>query len=135
MTRIGTRNRPQRGLPLPIRYELNGRKELLTELAMMYDRDKSKPPHTKRIKAMTNTVTVYTKPNCVQCNATFKALDKAGIPHTKVDVTENAEALEYVTSLGYLQAPVVVAGDDHWSGFSPDRIKKLAATNAEAVPA
>jgi len=29
-------------------------------------------------------------------------------------------------ALGYLQALVVVAGDDHWSGFRPDRIKALA---------
>ena len=27
---------------------------------------------------MSGTVTVYTKPACVQCNATYKALDKAG---------------------------------------------------------
>ncbi len=25
----------------------------------------------------------------------------------------------------YLQAPVVIAGDQHWSGFRPDRIKAL----------
>ena len=29
-------------------------------------------------------------------------------------------------ALGYLQAPVVVAGNDHWSGFRPDRIKGLS---------
>jgi glutaredoxin-like protein NrdH len=29
-------------------------------------------------------------------------------------------------ALGYLQAPVVTAGDDHWSGFRPDRIKALS---------
>ena len=28
-------------------------------------------------------------------------------------------------ALGYLQAPVVVAGNEHWSGFRPDRIKAL----------
>ena len=33
-------------------------------------------------------------------------------------------------ALGYLQAPVVVAGDSHWSGFRPDRIKELALTAA-----
>lgn len=37
------------------------------------------------------------------------------------------EAFEYVKSLGYQSAPVVVAGDDHWSGFLPDRIAALAA--------
>ncbi|EUA09752.1 putative ribonucleoside-diphosphate reductase class Ib glutaredoxin subunit [Mycobacterium kansasii 662] len=26
----------------------------------------------------------------------------------------------------YLSAPVVVAGNEHWSGFRPDRIKAVA---------
>ena len=80
---------------------------------------------------MTDTmITVYTKPACVQCNATYKALDKAGLPYEVVDITEDSEARDYVMGLGYLQAPVVVAGDDHWSGFRPDRIKALAASAA-----
>ncbi|GAB4972983.1 hypothetical protein MAHJHV57_17500 [Mycobacterium avium subsp. hominissuis] len=74
---------------------------------------------------MSGTVTVYTKPACVQCNATYKALDKQGIAYEKVDITVDSEARDYVIALGYLQAPVVVAGDDHWSGFRPDRIKGL----------
>lgn len=74
---------------------------------------------------MSGTVTVYTKPACVQCNATYKALDKQSIAYKKVDITVDSEARDYVIALGYLQAPVVVAGDDHWSGFRPDRIKGL----------
>ncbi|AGZ52867.1 hypothetical protein MKAN_23165 [Mycobacterium kansasii ATCC 12478] len=72
------------------------------------------------------TITVYTKPACVQCSATYKALDKNGIAYEKVDISLDSEARDYVMALGYLQAPVVVAGDDHWSGFRPDRIKALA---------
>jgi glutaredoxin-like protein NrdH len=75
-------------------------------------------------------ITVYTKPACVQCNATYRALDKEGIDYAVVDITEDAEARDYVMALGYLQAPVVVAGDDHWSGFRPDRIKTLSANAA-----
>lgn len=71
-------------------------------------------------------ITVYTKPNCVQCNATFKALDKANISYEKIDISEDTEARDYVMALGYLQAPVVIAGDDHWAGFRPDRIKALS---------
>ena len=80
-----------------------------------------------------STFTVYTKPNCVQCTATFKALDKAGITYAKVDISVDAEARDYVMALGYLQAPVVVAGDDHWSGFRPDRIK-AAGNPAVSAP-
>lgn len=73
-------------------------------------------------------ITVYTKPACVQCAATFKALDKRGIEYQKIDVTENPEAREYVMSLGYLGAPVVyVSPTEHWSGFRPDRVALLAA--------
>ena len=78
------------------------------------------------------TVTVYTKPACVQCNATYKALDKQGIAYTSVDISLDAEARDYVMALGYLQAPVVVAGNEHWSGFRPDRIKSLSAVAATA---
>lgn len=72
-------------------------------------------------------VIVYTKPSCVQCNATYRALDAKGIRYEIHDLTEDAEALEYTKSLGYMQAPVVIAGEDHWSGFRPDKIAELAA--------
>lgn len=76
------------------------------------------------------TITVYTKPACVQCNATYKALDKVGVEYTVVDISQDDDARDYVMALGYLQAPVVVAGEDHWSGFRPDRIKALATVAA-----
>lgn len=75
-------------------------------------------------------ITVYTKPACVQCNATYKALDKAGLEYDLIDISEDAEARDYVMALGYLQAPVVVVGDAHWSGYRPDRIKSLVAQAA-----
>ena len=78
------------------------------------------------------TVTVYTKPACVQCNATYKALDKSLVDYDIVDISADAEARDYVMSLGYLQAPVVVAGADHWSGFRPDRIRELAKPTSAA---
>lgn len=73
------------------------------------------------------TITVYTKLACVQCHATYKALDKQGLTYQVVDISTDDTARDYVMSLGYLQAPVVVAGSEHWSGFRPDRVKALAA--------
>ncbi len=73
------------------------------------------------------TVTVYSKPECDQCNATYLQFDKAGIEYTVVDLTADAEARDYVMSLGYRQAPVVVAGTQHWAGFRIDRIRSLTA--------
>ncbi|KQS14824.1 glutaredoxin-like protein NrdH [Curtobacterium sp. MCLR17_007] len=72
-------------------------------------------------------VTVYTKPSCVQCTATYRALDNKGIEYEVHDVSTDEAALEHVKSLGYLQAPVVVTDDDHWSGFRPDKIATLSA--------
>lgn len=71
-------------------------------------------------------ITVYSTPSCVQCKATYRALDKKGVPYEVVDVTTDAQALAMVHGLGYIQAPVVVAGDEHWSGFRPDRISAVA---------
>lgn len=72
-------------------------------------------------------ITVYSKPKCVQCDATYRALDKAKIPYRVVDLTATPAALEYVSEeLGYGQAPVVVVDDqEHWSGFRPDKISEL----------
>lgn len=72
------------------------------------------------------TVTVYTKPSCVQCTATYRALDSKGVEYEVVDISEDAAALETVKELGYLQAPVVITDEDHWSGFRPDKIDELA---------
>lgn len=79
----------------------------------------------KKAKHMTAAITVYTSPSCPQCFATKKHLDKLGIDHQTVDVTQDPDAHAYVTGLGYTSAPVVVAGDDHWSGYRPDRLKEL----------
>ncbi|EKT83017.1 glutaredoxin-like protein NrdH [Rhodococcus opacus] len=73
------------------------------------------------------TITIYSRPACMQCTATYRALDNEGLDYTIVDITRDSDAHDYVRGLGYRQAPVVVAGDDHWAGFRPDRIKALAA--------
>lgn len=71
-------------------------------------------------------ITVYTKPSCVQCTATYRALDSKGIEYKVLDLSEDETALQTVKELGYLQAPVVVTADEHWSGFRPDKIMELA---------
>lgn len=76
---------------------------------------------------MSITITVYTKPSCVQCTATYRALDAKGIEYEVRDLSTDEAALQAVKDLGYLQAPVVVAGTEHWSGFRPDKIQQLTA--------
>ena len=70
-------------------------------------------------------ITVYTKPSCVQCTATYRALDSKGIEYEVLDLSEDPSALEQVKALGYLQAPVVITDEDHWSGFRPDKIDEV----------
>lgn len=70
-------------------------------------------------------VTVYSKPSCVQCTATYRALDQKGVNYEIVDLSQDQNAFDTVRNLGYMQVPVVVAGEDHWAGFQPDRISSL----------
>ena len=72
-------------------------------------------------------ITVYTKPRCPQCDATKRHLTKKGVEFELVDLTQDSEARDYVTSLGYLSAPIVIADGDHWAGFRPDRLDAVAA--------
>lgn len=81
------------------------------------------------------TVTVYsTGPSCMRCTMTKKELDKAGVPFVEVDVRENPNARAYISEdLGYSEAPVCVVedgtGQDHWSGFRLDCIRRIVAAN------
>lgn len=70
-------------------------------------------------------ITVYTKPACVQCDATKRLLNKLELDYDTVDITEDATALEMILSKGFQAAPVVNAGDDWWSGFNPEKINGL----------
>lgn len=70
-------------------------------------------------------ITVYSKPACVQCTATTRALDRQGIDYTVVDVSADADAFALVQGFGYRQVPVVIAGEQHWAGFRPDMISAL----------
>ena len=63
---------------------------------------------------------------CVQCTATYRALDRIGVSYEIVDISEDADALDHVRGLGYMQVPVVVAGERHWAGFRPDMIGSIS---------
>lgn len=49
------------------------------------------------------------------------------IDYEEVQLQETPEAMEMVKGMGYTAAPIVVAGERHWSGFRPDLIESLAA--------
>lgn len=80
--------------------------------------------------------TVYTKPECPNCETTKAYFEARGITYTAVDITENPAALEYITEeLGYAQAPVVqnnADDQDHWSGLRRDKLVQ-ASMNRQAA--
>ena len=71
------------------------------------------------------TVIVYTRPRCVQCDATKRALERAGVKYQVINVNNDSAALTTLLTLGYQQVPVVVAGEERWSGFRPELISNL----------
>lgn len=80
-------------------------------------------------------VRVYTKPGCGPCTATKRMFDSLGVEYVEEDATDERN-IEAFKALGFLSAPVVVAGvsgDDMWAGFQPDRIKELADRMKEAA--
>lgn len=71
-------------------------------------------------------VTVYTKPNCVQCDATKRTLDKLGIEYNTIDATTDDAVYNMLVEKGFKAMPVVNAGDEWWSGFNAEKINGLA---------
>lgn len=74
-------------------------------------------------------ITVYTKRNCQACEATKKAMDRAGLDYEVIDVSDNAARQQTLRECGFRQMPVVEVTDDEdyqsWEGFRPDLIKQL----------
>lgn len=76
------------------------------------------------------TVTVYSKPECVQCDWTKKKLAENGVEYTELDATADGSARKMVEDSGVLQMPMVDVFEngklvDRWHGFKPDKIKGL----------
>ena len=71
-------------------------------------------------------ITLYSKPNCMQCNFTKKFFEDNQVPFVIKDVFESEEALEEVKALGFQSLPVVVAdGIEPFFGFRPDILEQL----------
>ena len=70
-------------------------------------------------------ITVYTKPSCVQCDATKRHLAKLSLKFDTVDITEDQAAYDKIVALGFKAAPVVITEDDSWAGYQPDKINGL----------
>ena len=70
-------------------------------------------------------ITVYSKPNCIQCEMTKIWLDQNKISYDTVDVIANPKELERIKSLGFKAMPVVTLDknfNNAWAGFNVDRL-------------
>ena len=86
-------------------------------------------------RAVESAVTVYTKPDCVQCDATKRTLNKHDIPFTEINLSDNMDVLDRLTAAGWMRAPIVETADGQmWSGFRPDKIRDLASPKAPWAP-
>jgi glutaredoxin-like protein NrdH len=78
-------------------------------------------------------VVVYSLPNCVQCEQTKKMLTAREIEFEVVMINENPDIVADYMDAGHMSAPIVVAGDDVWSGFRMDKINELAVSLRESA--
>ena len=70
-------------------------------------------------------ITVWTKPNCSQCEMTKKQFDKRGIIYQEKRLDRSPKAVERFLELGLLAAPIVETDTKQWSGFRLEKIKSL----------
>ena len=70
-------------------------------------------------------ITVYTKPSCVQCDATKRLLTKLRLAFTAIDATADEEVYNMLVEKGFKSMPVVNVDNEWWSGFNPDKINRL----------
>lgn len=79
-------------------------------------------------------ITVYSKPSCVQCTATYRALDNKGVGYEVIDLTtQPEEVIDAFKARGLMQAPIVVTDSDEWAGFRPDKVAALPAEQCEVA--
>lgn len=70
-------------------------------------------------------VVVYTQPHCASCSQVERFLEDRGVAFTIRDVSRDTDALEMLTSRGYMSTPVTRIGD-HWvAGFRRKDFEKL----------
>lgn len=71
-------------------------------------------------------VTVWTKPNCVQCMQTLKVMDAEGIQYRTRRLDKSPKAVARFLEMGLMAAPIVETDTKRWSGFRVQKIRSLA---------
>ena len=74
-------------------------------------------------------ITIYSNPNCVQCENTKRYLTLKEIPFESKMIQDSPEIFSLIEEKGYKTAPIVVTETDSWSGY---RLEKLSALSEGA---
>lgn len=76
-------------------------------------------------------IVVYSKPQCVQCDAVKRKFDQAGVAYIEANLLElPREAVEELMEAGHRAAPIVsiISDDgslyDEFSGFDPQKTRE-----------
>lgn len=77
------------------------------------------------------TATVYTRPGCMKCRATIRAISRMGIPVTVAQLDESPQAIKTMQANGWQTLPLVeVTAPDgevmRWADMRKDDIDALA---------
>lgn len=70
-------------------------------------------------------IIVFGKNRCVQCDATKRRLNNAGIAYVLKNVEEDADARKEVVDAGYVQAPVTSFRGEYFNGYNTGKIDNI----------
>lgn len=73
-----------------------------------------------------SSITVWSKPACVQCNAVKRWLDKNGLAYEEKQLLDHPDVMDEFRDAGFLQAPIVES--EHvktFSGFNTDLLEAI----------
>lgn len=70
-------------------------------------------------------ITLWTKPNCPQCDMTKRMFDKEGVQYQVKRLDKSPKATQRFIEMGFMAAPIVETDDRRWSGFRMTKINSL----------
>lgn len=79
---------------------------------------------------MDQSITIYGRADCRQCDATVQHAKKRGIPFSYIDIDDDIAAQARILAGPHRSLPVVEAGEESWAGFRPDLLDKVRANDA-----
>lgn len=76
-------------------------------------------------------VTIFSKPNCIQCKMSKSWFKGNNIDVVEIDITldENYLYQMEIMSLGFRTVPVVKIGEEYVNGFAPNKFKEILKIN------